>query len=110
MDPFEDTKPNVLSQIDEGHAVFDITGRKLGKIGYIQYPSYSSTPDLAEFPVDLTAKKLPDELVYRLLRAGFICVNTGWLSKDRLVVLDQIAGATSGEIFLKVSDEDLISI
>lgn len=105
-----DTIPSVFAEIDEGMAVFDINGKKIGKVKYVQMPSSETDLNLASFPYDLARKDVASELVQGLLRLGFISVNAGWLAKDRIAVADQIESVSEGNVYLKALDENLITI
>lgn len=104
------TISNVFAEISEGMAVFDLQGKKIGKVKYVQMPSSATDLDLASFPYDLSRKEVATELAQGLLRFGFISVNAGWLAKDRVVVADQIESVNGGSVYLKALDENLITI
>ena len=56
----------------------------------------------------LRHSSMPDEMIYRMLNAGFICVKGGLLARDRFVFLSQINQVRNGEVYLNASADDLI--
>ena len=104
----EPRKPETLDYIPEGLPVFDTDGKKVGTVKYFQSPSYSANPSLSEFPPELRDSSMPDEMIYRMLNAGFICVKAGLLARDRFVFLSQINQVRNGEVYLAASAYDLI--
>ena len=99
---------NALQYIPKGMVVYDITGKKVGTVKYFQAPSASINPDLAEFPPELRSSSMPDEMIYRMLNAGFICVNAGVLAKNRFVMLHQIDHIWNDKVHLRVVADTLI--
>ena len=104
----EPRKPEEFDYIPENLPVFDTNGKKVGTVKYFQAPSTSDNPNLSKFPLDLRNSSMPDEVIYRMLNAGFICVDAGLLAKDRFVFLRQINQVRNGEVYLDVSVHDLI--
>ncbi len=51
---------------------------------------------------------LPADIRARLLRYGFIKVDTGLVGSDCFVIADQIAGVTGDNVKLSVAKDDLI--
>ena len=104
----EATNPDVVQYIPKGMIVYDATGKKVGTVKYFQAPSASINPDLAEFPPELRSSSMPDEMIYRILNAGFICVNAGLLAKDRFVLLHQIDHVWKDKVHLRAIADTLI--
>jgi hypothetical protein len=106
-----DTEPRKregFAHIPEGLTVIDADGNKVGMVKHFQPPSSSAFPDLSEFPHKLRRSSMPDELIFRILSAGFICVNAGLLAKDRFVFLYQVDEVEDDAVYLFASADDLI--
>jgi hypothetical protein len=80
----------------------------VGTVKYFQAPSAVANPSLAEFPPELRGSSMPDEMIYRMLNAGFICVNAGLLAKNRFVMLHQIDHVWKDKIHLRAAADALI--
>ena len=104
----EPRRPEAFEYIPEGFVVLDANGNKVGTVKHFQPPSTSAFPDLGDFPSFLRSSSMPDELIFRILSAGFICLNAGFLAKDRFVLLHQIDYVGDGEVYLLASAGDLI--
>ncbi|HBY93639.1 MAG: hypothetical protein M5U01_12330 [Ardenticatenaceae bacterium] len=119
----------ILEQIHEGMTAVDREGDELGKVvqvfmgasseraeeegeGAATAPDIdvgdedSFVEDLAEAiaPVD----QMPEVLRERLLRHGFIRIDTGLFSEDLYAMPDQIARITTDRVILRVSADELI--
>jgi hypothetical protein len=108
MDDTEPNKRTTIKHIGEGLPVYDVNDKKVGTVKHFQGPSTAAYPELSEFPAELRSSAMPDELISRLLSAGFICVNAGFLAKDRFVFLYQIDYVIDEEVYLIASFDDLI--
>jgi hypothetical protein len=104
----EPNKPEILIYIPEGLAVIDVNGKRVGTVRYFQAPSTSAYPDLSDFPPELRSSSMPDELVLRFLSTGFICVNAGFLARDRFVFLYQVDHVTDSAVYLETSADNLL--
>jgi len=104
----EPNRPEILDFIPDGIAIIDVDGKKVGTVKHYQAPSATAFPDLRDFPPMLRTASMPDELVFHMLKAGFMAVNTGFFSKDRFVLLHQIDYVTDDEVFLDTSGDDLL--
>jgi hypothetical protein len=101
-------RPEVFEYIPEGIAAYDVNGKKVGTVKHFQAPSTSAYPELTDFPLALRSNSMPDELIFRILNAGFICINAGFLAKDRFAFLHQIDHVKDDEVHLVASMDDLI--
>lgn len=127
MNKFGDAKPTILDHIHEGMAVYDVTDHKLGTVNYIRLTdedpaqpgpetaTFSQTPEpgdnslvenLAEAFVG--DDDLPQEIRRKLLREGYIRVDTGILKADRFVTPDQISHISDEKVYLSVKSADVI--
>ncbi|MGQ0603932.1 MAG: hypothetical protein ACT4QE_19805 [Anaerolineales bacterium] len=123
------TGETILGRISEGMPVFDRDGHDVGKVAAVYLGAVSeledqrgqgpaTTPDpalptddtlLHHFAKGMTDDELPPSLRDRLLRSGFIRINTaGWFSSDRFAAPGQIAVVEDNEVTLSVTKEDLL--
>ena len=113
-------------EIHKGMKVFDRTRKEIGRIDDFRFSENEDWPDVE--PSDLDAsdrrratfglenlaeafgvERLPQELRERLLREGYIRVDTaGLFSADRYILPEQIASATKDAVTLNVSEDELI--
>jgi sporulation protein YlmC with PRC-barrel domain len=119
---------NLLTQVHKDMSVYDRTGKKIGSVENVQFgdedlerPGVETSTaqalnatgnDLVE---DLakalkTEEQVPLELRKRLLRYGYIKVDTGILKSDRYASADQIARVTADRIDLDVTMNELIAV
>jgi len=117
------TLPN---EIYKGMKVFDSTQRHIGKVDDFRFSENEESPDLQPAELDATdrrskdslaeniaeafgADELPEVLRERLLREGYIRLDTaGLFAADRYILPDQIASTTADAVILNVSKDDLI--
>jgi len=104
----EPRKPKTFNHIPKGLTVIDIHGSMVGSVKHFQRPSKSGLPALSEFPPHLRNTSMPHELIFRILDAGFVCVDTGFLAKNRFVLLYQIDQIKGDSVYLFASTNDLI--
>ena len=117
------TLPN---EIYKGMKVFDRTQKHIGKVDDFRFSENEESPDLQPAELDATdrrrddslaeniaeafgADELPEVLRERLLREGYIRLDTaGLFAADRYILPDQIASTTADAVILNVSKDDLI--
>jgi hypothetical protein len=116
-----------LAHITEGMSVFDRDGNEIGKVAAVYLGAVSelehqrgqgpaTAPERPEdetllhhFTRALSDEELPPSLRDRLLRSGFIRINTsGWFSSDRFAAPGQIAAVADNEVTLSASKDDLL--
>lgn len=51
---------------------------------------------------------MPDEVRERMLRHGYMQIDTGLIRSDRYAMLDQVRGVSGDRVDLSVSRDDLI--
>jgi hypothetical protein len=123
------TSNTILNQVHEGMQVFDSTGQELGSVRQVflgevsdtmenqgSGPATVSTPDTRdESLIDNLAEALsaehplPDEVRGRLLREGFIRIDTrGLFASDRFVLPDQIESVSADRVQLRLTKDELI--
>jgi hypothetical protein len=128
--PFEHHTPStVLTQIYEGMSVYDCEGDKVGTVKNVYFGTVSEEQDerglgaatasppgqqetslLEDFAKTLAAPEpVPEPLRQRLLRHGFIRINTsGILAADRYAMPDQIESVSDNRVTLRVGYEELM--
>lgn len=125
---FAAPRRDILAQIEEGMPVYDQHNEQIGTVDYIQFGDEDpSTPEVesatAHDPawrdknlVDNLAEAftgaddLPETLRNRMLRMGYIKINTGLLRSDRYALPEQIAGLSGDGIKLNVLRDELIAV
>ncbi len=126
MEQFQ-SRNNILSQVYEGMDVFDREGKKVGRVEYIQIgdedPASPGTEtatardpnkfmddtvldDIAEAFVG--DNDIPDTIRSRMIRQGFIRIDTGMLSADRYALSEHVASVDEDRVNLRVSNNELI--
>jgi hypothetical protein len=119
---------DLLSRIYEGMEVYDSDGEKVGKVGYVQFgeedtgqlgtesATVSRTGDDKNTLFDHIAEvfngadDIPEALRGRLLRYGYIKIDTGLLKSDRFVEATQIAGVIEDHVNLHVTRDELLNL
>lgn len=113
-----------LTRIQEGMTVYDIHGDKIGTVSFVQFSDEDPDrpgPETASVVVDDTPDdiveniaevfsgdhNLPESLRKRLLRHGYLRIDTGILSSDRFALLDQVVSVTDDEVHLTVESTEL---
>lgn len=119
---------DLLSRIYEGMEVYDSDGEKVGKVDYVRFGeedlgelgTQAATPsqmaedkntlfdNLADVFTD--ANDIPETLRGRLLRYGYIKIDTGLLKSDRFVESTQIAGIVDDHVNLHVTRDELLNL
>ena len=109
----------LLRYVAEGMEVYDLGGERVGTVGFVKLSddtiaSRVAHPkeyagEIASFDQTLTDNHVRIEDRERLIRHGFVKVNTGLLFSDRYVLPDQIEDVTDTRVWLNVAYEDLLS-
>jgi hypothetical protein len=119
------TKYNVLTDIEEGMDVFDTTGKQIGKVKYVRFGdedssdlNVESAPERHDMPTDALMETVadaftgdndvPEELAQKLLRYGYIRIDSGMFSGDRFATPEEIARVVDDHVQLKVNADSLI--
>jgi len=123
----ENPTNTIMTKIREGMAVYDSAGNEIGTITYLQMgdedpnnlevetataqrPAVrdnSLVDDLAE--VFVPEDDVPDELVRRMQRQGYIRIDAGLLKPDRFALTDQISGVNNDRVTLNVGEDELLT-
>ncbi len=116
---------SVLLNIKEGMEVVDIEGKRVGTVSYVQFGDEDPTNPTPQTVtgsepvtrddslVDEVARaivgeeEVPDTIRARLLRYGFIRIDSGFLRNDRFATADQIVRVVDGTVGLNVRGEAL---
>ena len=114
------------TEIHKGMKVFDSTRRQIGTVDDFRFSENEDSPDLQPAELDATdrrrdgslvqniaeafgADELPEVLRDRLLREGYIRLDTaGLFAADRYILPDQIASTTDEAVILTISKDELI--
>jgi len=126
MEQFE-SRNNILTQVYEGMDVYDREGKKVGKVEYIQIgdenpasPGSETTTarDPNNFMEDTFVENvaeafvgkdnIPDTIRNRMIRQGFIRIDTGMLSADRYALSEHVASVDEDRVRLRVANDELI--
>ena len=117
---------NLPRDIHVGMTVFDRNHHEIGKVDDLKFAENATDPDVTPAELDATdlrrddsliediaeafgKEELPEELRNRLLREGYIRLDTkGLLARDRYILPDQIASAAGDEVMLNVEKDALI--
>lgn len=128
----EQQHTNILNLVHEGMDVYDREDKKVGTVERLFFGS-ASTMDAGDYEAQTQtvdqeivdygrgsivdaiadafdpADDIPESLRNRLLQQGFIRVDgAGLFASDRYVVPEQIARVSDDNVYLKVSQDDLI--
>lgn len=119
----------VLTQIYEGMAVHDQTGRRIGTVEYVYLGEVAEFPDVYEYRKHtsdvltsregslieefanavLVTEQLPEMWRERLLSYGFIRIHgAGLFTSDRYAMPCQIAGVNDDRVILCVDRAELL--
>jgi hypothetical protein len=118
----------ILNQIYEGMTVYDQEGEKLGTVRRVYLGAVSTEDDergfgpattsagepagsalLEDFAQIFAPDPIPEPMRARLLRRGFIRIDTtGLFAADRYAMPEQIASVSGDRITLRVTREELI--
>jgi hypothetical protein len=119
-----DTLPR---DIHIGMTVYDSAHHAIGKVEDFKFSENEDNPDVQPADIDGTdrkngresiltaiaeafgAEEIPEPLRDRLLREGYIRLDTkGLLAKDRFILPSQIASTVGDEIMLNVDKDQLV--
>lgn len=127
--PFEQEEDrSILAEIYEGMTVYDAQGDKVGTVKHVHFGAVTAEEDerglgaATASPADRQAHSflddlarvfapapMPETLRHRLLRHGFIRIDsTGLFASDCYALPQQIASVFSDRMTLRVSREELI--
>jgi len=118
----------MLLEIHTGMKVYDRDQHEVGTIEYVQFTDEDPTqpgPETATETVDKTdpyrntlvesiakaiggESDLPEEMRQKLLREGFIKIDTGILSSDVFALPKQISSVSGEKVYLDVKRDALI--
>lgn len=124
----KNTDTSILSQVREGMRVCDHTSNEIGTVRRVFLGAVSekenergggpAAPSVSELRgetlIDYIAEifadePLPDVLRERLLREGFIHIDTsGWFASDRLALPDHIESVSDDCVRLRMTKDELI--
>lgn len=114
---------NVLQSVKENMDVYDHEGKNIGTVEYVFFgdagsPVQSQSTEaavsdhylgeVASFARALTNNGVLIELRDRMIRDGFVKLDTGLLRSDRYILPNQISDVTPANVWLKVSRDDLL--
>lgn len=125
---FSQQQPGVLAQIRQGMDVYDRANNKIGTVQDIQFGESSQQAFnegegaataqthgvwkgtwMGNLMSSLFPDDVPDVLRDRLIRHGYIQVDTGGLTdRDRYAMPDQIAAVSGNKVTLNVLGDQLI--
>ena len=110
-----------------GMKVYDVSRKQIGKIDDFKFSENEEEPDVEPADIDGTdlrnrretilgavaeafgKEEIPEVLRDRLLREGYIRLDTkGLMAKDRFILPSQIASAAGDEVTLNVDKDALI--
>ncbi len=112
----------MLAQIKEGMAVLDSAGARIGTVEEVYFgtgsdeveaytadrgggPSSGLNPDIAD--TYAPGPDLPDILRRRLLRHGYIRIDTG-IRQHAFALADQVTGVSNDTVRLSVPEDELV--
>lgn len=118
----------LLTQIHSGMRVYDRNEHQVGTIEYVQFTDEDPTqpgPETATETVDKTSPDrnnlvtdiakaiagddgIPEELRQKLLRDGYIKIDTGLLRSDVYALPDQVSSVSDDNVYLQVTRDELI--
>ena len=113
--------------IHKGMKVFDSRHKEIGKIDDFKFSENEDDPEVVPADLDATDRRnqresileniaeafgkeeLPETLRDRLMREGYIRLDTkGLMAKDRFILPDQIASTSGDEVMLNVEKDQLM--
>ena len=94
-----------LTGIREGMPVYDLYNAKVGTVRHLQFPNEAA--DEAAVTDDTAIDSAPGPVRTRLLKSGFIKINTGLLRKDAYATAGQIEYVGADGVQLSVSRDML---
>src|SRR5262249_48211493 len=118
-----------LMQIHKGMKVYDRNEHEVGTIEYVQFTDEDPTkvgPETATETVDKISPErhglvqdiaravaggddLPEEVRQKLLRDGYIKIDTGLLKSDVYALPNQVSSVSDDHVYLEVTHDELIS-
>lgn len=129
MPDMEGMEPQLLDTVNEGMEVFDASGNKIGTVKKVRSgdedPTNSTVEtvsddqeiidDRSDLIEDLARAfgpdtRIPEELQERMRRTGYIQVDSGFLSSDRIVMREQVASVGDDRVNLNVDEDEVIKV
>ncbi|HLV35981.1 MAG TPA: hypothetical protein VKY59_12735 [Spirillospora sp.] len=98
----------LLLGIREGMSVFDLQDNKVGTVRHIQFAD-DTTAEVALLG-DPLVPEAPEPIRRRLLKSGFIRIDTGLLRRDRYATADQINRVQDDRVQLYVTRDELVAL
>jgi hypothetical protein len=118
----------MLMQIHSGMKVYDRNEHEIGTIEDVQFTDEDPTqpgPETATETIDKISPErndlvegiakviagdngLPEELREKLLRDGYIKIDTGLLRRDVYALPDQVSSVSDDNVYLQVTRDELI--
>ena len=118
----------LLSEVKEGMQVYDNAGDKIGTVSFVQMGAEDpNTPEIEAVTVEthdyLTNDLLedfaavlgdntdiPDEIKARMLRSGFIRIDTGLLQADCVAMHSQVEHVADDRVMLSIRGNELMRV
>jgi hypothetical protein len=94
-----------LTGVREGMPVYDLYNAKVGTVKHLQFPNESADDSMESD--DTAINSAPGPVRTRLVKSGFIKINTGLLRKDAYATADQIEYVGGDGVQLSVSRDML---
>lgn len=129
MPDMEGMEPQLLDSVNEGMEVFDASGNKIGTVKKVRSgdedPTNATvetvsddqeiTDDRSDLIEDLARAfgpdtRIPEELQERMRRTGYIQVDSGFLSSDRIVMREQVASVGDDRVNLNVDEDEVTKV
>lgn len=123
-----DISLDTLKHIKEYMDVIDVNGKKVGTVDYVKFgdedpadpgpetrtentpPSNrtSLVDDIADALA--TTREIPEAVRERMLRYGYIKIDTGILESNQYVILDEVTRVHDDHIHISRTQDDLITL
>lgn len=112
----------LLKDVQEGMTVYDHRGHKIGKVNLVYLGANAAFPGAIGLPAGVLDEALipdavrdtvppdrvPEVIRRRLFRTGFLKLNTGLLTPDRFVLLNQVKAVLRNGIYLSVGKDETL--
>lgn len=126
---FVTSEESLLAQVHDGMTVLDANNERIGTVTFVRFGDEVTNDGIAQTataaPTDLDSEPdfleavvetftghddIPEEVRARLLRYGFVRVDTGLLRRDLFVMPGQIAHVHDEHVHLNVIRDQLMKI
>jgi len=123
------TPTNMLAHVEKNMDVYDARGNKIGTVDHVQFgdedparpgpetataktmPTQADHTLVEDFAEAITAAShIPQAMRSRLIRYGFVKLDTGFLRSDRYILPDQIDRVMDDYVQLSATRSDLIKV